>query len=297
MGLSNVYTIAGMQSGSTVFKDIRSQTLNPQLTTYLLGSSGTGYRTFVGVGQISPIIDFTSGDVKTLLASMTNQIALAISSNFYIWFQKMTEGGLRSSGSTHYKGTIAEGMMIPVNLRMRDGADAELSCQIIMTSSDGSSSPLTLAGSQALVSSAGAASGWTLGPVSLNGTTLEGVEEVSIDFGIRPVVLGASGLVYHTFVGVMEIDPTIRITAAGIDEFLTWGLAGTAQSATDSTIQIQDIAEGGVRGTSPITCSIDEGIMYADGITSQDGQPTRQSIVIKPTYDGVALPLAWTGLT
>lgn len=296
MALSNVYTIAGMMSGASAWRDIRTQTLNPQLTTFLLGASGTGYNTFVAVSQITPIIDFTSGDIKRILAALTNQIALAISSDFYIWFQKLAEGGVRASGANHYKGTIVSGMVIPVSLRLSDGQPAELSAQVILTSADGSTSPLTLASGESLVSGAAAAEGWTLGPVSLNGTTLEGVEEVTINFGITPVTLGASGMVYKTFAGVMSINPTISITAAGIDEFLSWGLDGIAQGASDSTIQIQDLSAGGVRGSSPITCSIDEGLLFTDGLRGGDGQATRHGIVIQPTYDGTALPLAWSGL-
>jgi hypothetical protein len=59
---------------------------------------------------------------------------------------------------------------------------------------------------------------------------------------------------------------------------------------------VQDLAEGGVRGSSPITCSIDEGILYADNVSLSDGAHARHAILIKPTYDGTALPLAWSGL-
>lgn len=297
MALSNVYTIAGMQSGSTVYKDLRSHQIAPNLQRLLLGGSGSVYPTFTAVGKIMPIFDFTSGDIKTILADLTNQIAKAISSNFYIWFQKMDEGGLRASGLNHYKGTIVEGMLIPVSLTVTDGQSAALSCQVILTSADGSTSPLTLAGSQSLVSSAGAAEGWTLSTVSLNGATLEGVESVTINFGINPLTLGGAGLPYPTFTGVGTMTPTIAITAAGIDEFLSWGLPGQAQDATDSTIQIDDLSEGGLRGSSPITCTIDEGIMHTDTVNLTDAAAARHSLIIQPTYDGTALPLTWSGLT
>lgn len=298
MGLENVYTIAGMMTGATVFRDIRSQTINPQLQAMVLGGSGTGLNTFAAVGQLNPIIDFTSGDIKRILAAMTNQIALPIDNDFYIWLQKMAQGGIRAAGATHVKGTIAKGMVIPVSLRLVDGdvQSAALTCQILLVSTDGTTSPLALAGSQTLVVSGGAAEGWTLGEVSLNGTVLEGVEEVTIEFGITPSTLGASGMPYKTFCGVLMVDPTVRITAASLDEFISTGLSGTAQGATDSTIKIQDLLEGGLRGTSPITCSIDEGLIYPDNVNLADGQHGRQSIILKPTYDGTALPLAWSGL-
>jgi len=296
MALSNVYTIAGMQSGATVYKDLRSHRISPNLQRMLLGGSGGVYHTFAAVGKMMPIFDFTSGDIKVILADLTSQIAKVISSDFYIWFQKMAEGGLRTAGATHTKGTIVEGMLIPVTLSLADGASAALSCQVILTSADGTTTPLTLTGSQALVASAGAGAGWTLGAVTLNGSTLEGVESVTINFGISPMTLGGSGTPYPTFTAVSKMDPTITITAAGIDEFLSWGLSGQAQNATDSTIQIDDMTEGGLRGSSPITCSIDEGLMHTDSVDLGDGGPARHSLVLQPTYDGTALPLAWTGL-
>jgi hypothetical protein len=297
MALSNVYTIAGISAGGTIFKDIRDTTLSPNLQMALLGASGTAYQTFVAIAAMRPALDFSSGDLKTILAKLTNQIALAISGDFLIWFQKMAEGGVRSAGSTHTKGTVAKGLLIPVSISLRDGQDATITCQLLMTSADGSTSPLALTGSQALVAAAGAAAGWTLGPVSINGTALEGVEEVTINFGISPAVLGASGMIYPTFAGVMRVDPTISIVAASIDEFISWGLTGAAQGATDSTIYIQDMAEGGVRGSAPIICTVDEGMFVSDAVPAADGQHTRHRITLKPTYDGTALPLAWTGLS
>lgn len=296
MPLNNVYTIAGVSAGGTIFKDIQSSTLSPNLQTALLGASGTAYNTFVAIQRIAPTFEFTSGDIKTILAKLTSQIALAISGDFLVWFQKMAEGGVRSAGSTHTKGTVAKGILIPQSISLRDGAPATINCQVIMVSANGTTAPISFAGSQALVAAAGAAAGWTLGEVSINGTVLEGVEEVTINFGITPTVLGASGLVYPTFSGVQKVDPTITISAASIDEFISWGLTGAVQAATDSTISIQDMAEGGVRGSSPIVCTIDEGLFVTRSIPASDGQHTRHQIELKPTYDGTALPLAWSGL-
>jgi len=297
MALENVYTIAGMMSIASVWRDIKSQTINPNVTKFLLGGSGTGFNTFAAINQITPVIDFGSGDIKRILAAMTNQIALAIDGDFYIWFQKITEGGVRASGANHYKGTIAKGMVIPVSLRLSDGQPAELTCQIILTSADGVTTSMSLTATQTLVAAAGAAEGWTLGPVNINGTTLEGVKEVTINFGITPVVEGSSGMVFKTFCGVMTIAPSITIVADSIDNFLAWGFTGAAQGATDSTIEVQDLAEGGVRGSSPIICTIDDALWTTDNVTSADGQPCNHGIRADITYDGVALPLAWTGLT
>jgi hypothetical protein len=296
MGLSNVYTIAGVSAGGTTFKDIQSSTLSPNLQQALLGGSGGAYKTFVAVQRIAPVFDFTSGDIKTILAKLTDQIALAIDGDFLVYFQKMAEGGVRSAGSTHTRGTVAKGILIPVALSLRDGAPATITCQVIMVSADGSTSPLTLTGSSALIAAAGAAAGWTLGEVAINGNVLEGVEEVTINFGISPAVLGASGMVYPTFAGVQQVDPSIAITAASVDEFISWGLDGVVQGATDSTISIQDMAEGGIRGSSPIVCTIDEGLFSTRSVPAADGQHTRHQIELKPTYDGTALPLAWSGL-
>ncbi len=297
MALSNVYTIAGMQTGSTVLRDVRSKTINPQLQQILLGGSGTGFNTFVSIGKINPVIDFATGDIKRMLAALTNQIALAISSDFFIWFQKLAAGSTRASGTNHVKGTIVSGMVIPQTLTLNDGAAAELSCQILLVSADGTTSPLTLTASQALVAAAGAGAGWTLGAVTLNGPALEGVKSVTINFGISPVTLGGSGMVYPTFAGAMSINPTIAITANSIDEFLSWGFTGAAQGATDSTILIQDMAAGGVRGASPITCSIDDGLITTTSVSISDGGAAEQALLIQPVYDGTNLPLAWSGLS
>jgi hypothetical protein len=187
-------------------------------------------------------------------------------------------------------------MIVPVSLRLTRGA-AEITCRIYLVSADGTTSPMAFTAAQAYALTAGASAGWSLGAVSINGTALEAVEEVVFSWNVTPMLIGGSGLVFDTFSAIEAIQPSIQITARSIDEFLSWGFTGAAQGATDSTIQIDDCLEGGVRGSTPIICSLDEGLVRTGTLTRQNPQAATHSIIYTPTYDGTALPLAWSGLS
>ena len=294
----NIYTIAAVKSDTTVITGINDQQFSPELEQIILAGSGQVDPGFVAVGRLRPSLAFTTTAIKVALAGLGGIAGKVIASDFYFWFQKIAEGGLRAGALSHVMATVVKGLIIPQTLNMPDGQAATISYLVIMISADGSAAPVAFAGSQSLdAGQAGAVAGWILGATSINGTDLDAVDNVAINFGLTPVIEGGSGLVYPTFVGIQSRKPSITISCKDVDAFVTWDLDGVIQSETDSTIQLDDLAEGGMRGSSPIIFGIDEGMIHTTQVGASSPQSAVNAVTITPTDDGTADIIAISGLS
>jgi len=299
-----LHTISSVKTGSTVINQILSSGFSPNLAKLLLTGSGLVSPGFVGIPGASPEISFSTNAIKAALnafvtsADPMDGVAIA-ASNFEFYLQKIANTGTRATGSNHIKATALAGLVYPVSLEIPHMGAATLNYRGVFTSSDGSTSPIAFAGSQAL--DAGvlvAAEAYVLGGISLNGTTLDGVSNVSVDFGNQVIVDGGSGLPYPTHVAIIAQRPSISISTKDLDDFVSWGLLGQAQSETDSIITLTALENAGtLDGANQITLSIDAGLMTYDGFSGSDGDRVAASVTITPTFDGSNKVIAFGGLS
>jgi len=294
----NRYTLSAYKHGSTLIKGVQNLSLNMNLQQIIASGSGAVDVSFVGVGEIAPEITFDTTAIKTALANCGGINGAALSSDVF-FLQKLLDGGLRGGALSHIKLTAATGIIVPTQIRAAQGAVATIGYRALPTSADGEASPLAILGSQSLeVGQSVVSEIYTLGPVSINGTPLEGVDDITIDFGITLTdKKSGSGAVYPTFIGVMSRQPSFTIRTFDLDAFASWGLDGVAQGETDSTVQLLDQLAGGVRGSSPITFTIDAGMIHCDTIDGTHGQQSGGSVKITPVWDGVADIIVISGLT
>jgi len=293
----NSYVISAYKHSATLIKGIQDSRLNPNLEQMIVGGSGAPSPAFVGVGQIRPELNLVTTEIKTALANCGGITGAALSSDAF-YFQKMLEAGLRAGTLAHIKVTAATGMIIPVSINAVQGRPATLNYLVIMTSADGSASPIVIAGSQSLEAGQDVTDEvYTMGPISINGTALEGLTSWTLNFGNVPWVNTADGHVYPTEVGIRGQAPTIIARSRDVEAFETWDIAGVAQSDTDSTIILHDQLAGGVRGSSPITFSVDAGMAHFQDLGAAHPQMVEGGVLITPVYDGTDAILAVTGLT
>jgi len=208
------------------------------------------------------------------------------------WFKQIDEGGTRKTGSTHVKLTINEGILFPTTLSANHNQPATLGYNLNITY-DGTNDPIVMAASQATEGTATAGTYHTAGPVSINGTTVEAIQSITVDFGYQAVPLGGDGEVWNTFIYAQRIAPTVRFRSFDVDAFRSLlTLDGVAQSSTDSIIYLRKYDDGGTRvanGTGEhISLTIDEGMAYANVVEGDDGAPLALDVTLRPTYDGTA---------
>lgn len=293
----DLYTISAVKDSTNLIKGIKSSNIPPGVTQLISRGSGAVDNTFISIGEIRPEFNFTTSAVKTALNSLGGIEGKAISN--LTWFlQKYLADGKRAGDLSHIKIVGANGLIVPTAIRAVQSQEAVIDYRAIFRSADGTTSPLAFTADQSLEAGQDSVSEiYTLGPVSLNGIPQGGIVDFTINFGWDIFVNIVDGKVYPTEIVINTRSFFITITTRDVSKFSTWGLAGQAQGVTDSTLQLLDQTEAGVRGTSPITFSIDAGSMMFTAIPGPDGTPIAATLTLTPTYDGVADPIVISGLT
>ncbi len=292
----NNYVIDAFKVAAVVINGIVQSRFNTGMQRLILHGGSQVDPGFVGVPRCEPVLEFDTTQVKTALAGLGGISGLVIaSSNGMVFFSKTADGGLRAAGAVNGKGTIVAGWIFPIRITATL-TSCVISYQVVILSADGSAAPIVFVYNVALdAGSAAAAEAYVLGSVSINGTTYDGCTDADIEFGYNPSVIG--GLQYPTTCGAAKRNPKITIRSTDMALYEAVGPTGAAQSASDSVINLDDMTEGSVRGSTPITITIDEGHIGVDSINGTDGELLGSEIVITPTYDGTAAWAVLGGLT
>ena len=280
-------------AGDVFIDQITDFNVDTAINEILEGADGMVDPTFVAVQSQSPKVGFTSTKLATALAKCGIS-GLAISADAdedgaEFWFQKVAEGGTRTSGSNHLKMTMKKGLLVPRSLSAPNDGIANLTFEALAVY-DLTNDPIVIATSQSLEGTPVVDELFTCGPVEINGVALAGIQEITIDFGITELIEGADGQVWPTFVGIMTRRPVITIRTLDVLSLNTFGLSGKAQGATDSKIYLRKIAEGGTRVADAteehISFAIDEGRIMVNTISGGHDAPQMSEVKITPSYDG-----------
>jgi len=295
--MGNQYVISAFKHASILIKGVQNLNLTPNLQQIISSGSGAVDPTFVSIGQMQPEITFDATAIKTALAGVGGISGAAMSSDTF-YFQRMLAGGKRGGASTNIKVVAVAGIIIPTQIRAAQSREATIGYRAVPVSSNGILAPITMTTLQSLETGQDAANEiYTLGPVTVNGTALPGVDDMTLDFGINLEIIFADGGIYPTFVGIMNRAPFFTVKTFDLDALASWDIDGIVQGATDSTIILQNQVEGGVRGAAPITFSVNAGMAHFENITGAHGQRIGGSARVTPTWDGTADIIAITGIT
>lgn len=295
MAVNNVFTIGSIVLSGTPSMNldgIKSSSSSIGAQLLMSKAAGQADNTHVAIIEQRPTITWTTTDISTALngfgISGVGVVSGAVSS-VDMFLTKMSEGGVRASGSVNGRIRAVQGLIVPRQITVSQGQAAELTCELIVTY-DGTNNPLAYSFSQALPHTPSIDELFTMGPISFNGTTLAGCQSLTIDFGINVATLASCGNVYPTFAGIASRDPYIEVSLYEADYTNTFGLNGTAQSSTDSTVYLAKIDENGTRvadGTAEhIKFTLDDGLITVSEVGGSNNEPSLVTIRHTTTYDG-----------
>jgi hypothetical protein len=296
--MNDRFTISAWKHSTTLLKGLQNTSLSPGVQLLIHAANGAANPSHVSIGQIEAAITFDTLAIKTAMAGLGGITGVALASDTF-YLQKLLADGLRAGATSHIKVVAAVGIIVPTILRTPARKAAVESYRAVPRSTDGVTAPLTFTAAQSLEAAQDLVPEvYTLGVVTINGTELEMVEEVTIDFGNKLDINYGTGHVYPTFTGIIEQSPIITLATNDVGALVSWGLAGAIQGGTnDSTIILNNQILGGVRGSSPITFSLDEGLYVFEDISGNQGDKYAGRIRMTPVYDGTNAIIAVTGLT
>lgn len=214
----------------TQLTDLTAGLNSDVLTGY---SAGFPHPLFTGLMGQSPGYPFTTQQLATLLAACSIEGYTAASGNSDLYFRKGKNLGTREALATtvHLRSRITAAFLHWTQISARQGQNAEATC-VLRPAYDGSNPIITPAGSVAASAiTPAAAEQFTLGPVSINSTVLDGVKEWTISSGIELVDEACSGNNWPTLIGIAATKPMLTIVGLSLEALGTFGVLGTAISA------------------------------------------------------------------
>jgi len=302
MSVTEHFKLSAVDCGETgIITGIRSHGFASGKQTEALVADGQLDPTLIACLAQDPVIDFSTLDVAAALGA-AGIGGLEISADpaaFYL--AKIDDLGAPASGSVHRSFSMAKGRIAIERISARQGALVEVPLRAVAVSTDGVTAPITFAANVALPSLAVATAGWTVGPVSINGTALDGIQEIDINFGLQMQPIRGDGEPYPVRLNLTRA-PEITLRALKSSMASTLGIAGAAQGATASEIYLRAVGSDGfpvANGTSGhIKLSIASGsIDLADGRANQGSDPATVGITIRPAWDGTNAIIAVTTAT
>lgn len=190
-------TVATPGTPTATFSTIQNQDIKGGAEWFTVHPAGHPAPLFGAISKVRPEISFSTPQIDTVLGALTTWGA-AISAKTY---QKLSSGvaPYARSATTSYKHTIAQALAFWSNITLP--ATGEASANVMVRPIyDGTNSPIAFAGSSALPSGVLVATNeFAAGPVSINGTALDGIQSITISSGTNFMSKGDASSVYDTY--------------------------------------------------------------------------------------------------
>lgn len=247
-----------------------------------------------------PTITFTSKNIEQVLA-LTGATSLAVKTGgtytgIEVIFAELDDCGRIKSGSVHRKLAYDFGCLFPRTLSVTSGQDAEITCEFIALSSDGATSPTTLAGSQALPTLPGNTR-FAMHALNLTGSISVGDKtQLSVDFAITANSLQLEDGVYPKMLSVDQQVPRLTFTSHDVTRFdsAAIGEGGRIIEHASSELFFRKRS----LDSDVLFATTDEehilltmaGIAHVEDISGSGNTPAALNGVITGSFDGTNVP-------
>lgn len=281
-----VYSISGFDYDGTL---LACTNRNIQPGTNVVRKSGGGdFRpTWAGVTSIDPKITLETEQIAAVL-DILGMTGAAISSSalMTLYSRALANGGTFDSGSSHVKHVINEGLWTP--MRLSAGLDgATLSSEVTPTY-DGSNELVVVSSGQAFGGESTVSEAFIVGPGSINGTAVNYIQSLEVDFGLIMRLTKGSGDIRNTHAAIRKQQPVLTFTTTDTALAATIKVSGLAQGATDSVFYLRKIAENGNEVANltaeHISFTLDDGVIAWMGSSGVDDEVNTYGFF--PSYDG-----------
>jgi len=213
MPLATVDILHGIVNSSTFISEFTSQEVSPGIQPFLSHSAGMVSPQHADVMKFLPEIRFTTPQIKTILDLVDDDgIADLSGANTDLYFKAAADQSNRTADATtaHHRFRAAQVLLVLERISAPHDGDAQAQCRLICAY-DGTNAPLVYAGSQALSGTPATAAHYTLGEVHINGSEIDGPQNMEIDWGQNILQAGGSGDQYNTFNCQLQSTPRVTI--------------------------------------------------------------------------------------
>jgi hypothetical protein len=174
---------------------------------------------------------FTIHDIETMLGiGFIGGVALNGTTGLTAYARPITAGSTRAAAGS-VKILMASGMVVNRSLTASVGEYATLTCEGIGTSASAATAPIQISASSDALLAPTKTQLFTLGPVSINSSTVTGLQSWGLQFGIAETVEAGAGSPYSDFVGIAGRMPVFTFASTNSGLLTTYGAAPVAVTA------------------------------------------------------------------
>jgi hypothetical protein len=204
-----IYSLSPLTLNSTTLATTNLR-VNPEIAAMMHRTSGNEFASVQAVTGATPRITFSTPYYEAYNLIGLKTLKCTVCS---VYLAKFVDG-IRSASSVHSKYTLASSALGFAYIKSISGslngivmADVE----VILLSSDGTTHPLVPSQNNALPSLGSQPALRTIGPFTINGTTIAGTSSVSIDLGASMEAMSSDGDLYPRVCAYKGGDPVITV--------------------------------------------------------------------------------------
>lgn len=237
MSLSTVKVLHGITTPTNFYSVLESASPMAQIEVSAETPAGHTQPLFTAIRSVRPAFEFVTKQVANAMSEF-GILGVDLSANCDFYYRNAANLGTRvaDASTAHSRIRAAQAHGVLQSITARHDADATASCRVVATY-DGTNLPLVPVDNAALTGITPAVAGlFTLGPVSINGATLDGVDEMTLSLNPTIEELASDGEPYVTFSHVATIAPELRIVSY-TNTWATFGLNGTALTSFEGFLR------------------------------------------------------------
>lgn len=190
--------------------------------------------------------------------------------------------------STHLSRKGVRGLLMATGVRWAKKGKAELALKAMFTSADGTTAALAAAANIALPALPVTDFGYKLTSLTLNGSSIPGVESVDITCDPKAEFEYQTGL-----------PEPVDVIMAGVNGAVMWRLnanIGDADLGAGSgavAAVFTRLANGGGLGANTLTVTFNSNYATEEGVGGQAGSAIGRQLIVRPRYNGTTKPVTW----
>lgn len=291
MSIANLYKLSVVVTPAGQIHQLIDRSIDPGIQELVIKGDGKISPQYYANMEQRPSARFSTTAVHAALTALGSGF-YPFSSAVDLYLGQLAAGGGISAGSAHRRITGTKGCIVPRRLRARHNAPAVLEAEVYFLSTDGVTAPISFSSAVALPTITLANQAFTLGPAKINGTALAAVEELDVEFGYAPLILGGDGEMYPTFGGYDARAPRVTVRTKDPAVLATVGVGGLLQSAVTPSVfylRKMDPSTGRVANATVqhIKFTVSAGFHAPRPVEEDDERESVIELVSTPLDDGV----------
>ena len=280
MPISNIYKLDKITFPGSIELDTLSNVQTQfGIKTQKGRATGNVFPNFVCTERQQPQINFSTKALDTLLGLSGAGGAAFTSPVTNYLKQANTTGSIARATASHKKAVFNNSLLYWSSIKLPHAGQGEADCSL-MCNYDGTNDPIIITSSVALAGGLSATNYFGAGPCYINTVQIPGVQEITINCGIKLIQAGGESDEFDTFIGIEMGDPEVTIK--------------TFQPVNWEQLLLRGIALNGVSGLTFFARKYLAQGSTSTGISSRVPNATAQHIQFQ-AINGRAIPVSTDG--